>query len=123
MLRTHAHAPCIICRQKHDTSRLDQLRKIKRACHGLERTPVNDHHIKFNFGTHKRCSYGISCEELHVRRNEESRLEQQLHSDLIAIALSDNNKKYNEILHLLRGHFPAVYHQMEQLRAKKGKES
>ena len=112
--------PCMMCHDKNNSHTESKLRRMEMMLREVE--PVEDSSYlrrhSFNWSIHHRCKYGISCNDLRnadIRCNDIAR---RLEDKLVAVAMSDDNQLYFEMLQMLRGDFPNIYHSMEILRAQ-----
>lgn len=114
-------APCIVCHNKGDQLMLNSLRRIKDICDRSDapKVDIRKSSIRyFQWGIHSRCQYGLPCNELDSFDNECKNIVRHIEERMIQIAMAnDNDSEYHNILELLRGDFPAVYHGMERIRA------
>ena len=116
----HANSPCFICHNKNgDTMMKSKLENMLERCEHLNITPSKEH-IRFNWGIHSHCRYGIHCDSLHRFDIECNRIAERLTPYLITIAKESAHDmqmkaEYHEMYEKCRGDFPAVCHALERL--------
>ena len=109
-------SPCLVCKQKRDTSKLNHLRRLLRD---LEHLSVDKqvYSHRFNWRNHSRCRYGLHCSDLNQYDCECDGLCRQLDPYLEAVAMDKNNTRdYTLILRSCQGYYPQVYHEVVVLR-------
>ena len=113
---------CMICRQ-HDNYR-DKLNRIEQfiRTHNVKPNIDNIQNIHYQWFHHQHCQYGISCPKINRMNIDNDHTARQLEPFITSIASSGDSKMVHELLQLLRGDYPAVYHTVETLyhKSKKG---
>lgn len=108
---------CTMCRQKQHNSKLMQLRLIQSTIkrHNVNKDNIYLLHNVFSWQIYDRCKSGLQCDILNRQHKESLRIVNDIEPYLIAISISDDEKLYHDILHLMRGYFPSIYTTMERL--------
>lgn len=115
---------CAVCHQKNNSSKLNQLRLIKTIIQNnkVSIDNISIRHRIFSWYINDNCRFGVPCTIINRQNMESKRIAHELEPYLVAIAtnsyeISHGNKDmlYHDILRLLSGHFPNIYHSMEQL--------
>lgn len=111
--------PCAICHEKHNSSTLEQLKRIREFLSRHDLTEVvksNGVYIMAAFihSTHHHCSYGLHCAELSAITHEANNIVREIENNVIAYVQMANKGELQELLLLLQGYFPQVYVAVER---------
>lgn len=113
------HTPCMICHEKHNSSTVEQLKRIREFLSRYDLTEVvkpNGVYIMAAFmnSTHHHCSYGLHCTELSAMTHEANNIIREIENNVIAYVQTADRGELQELLLLLQGYFPQAYVAVER---------
>ena len=106
---------CMSCTYQRRGRKVQAMQRISEI---LNRFNLNrpERITRFNWGNVESCKVGIStCDKIEANKREFNRYAEELNNLLSAFAENPKPNTYHDILQYLRGNFPAVYVQFEQL--------
>lgn len=113
------NTPCMVCKQKNDTYLYYQLDSLYRDLRNTIQ-PVESRE-RFNWYNNIKCKYGLQCNDLNMYNNKLNRLCEELTPYLVAVAQSNESNRtelLQRCLRVLRGNYPNVYRQLEQMYSR-----
>ena len=112
--------PCAICREKNNSSSLEQLKRIREF---LERNVDKDIDSMeadeagiarvFMHSTHNHCRYGLTCQSLSNMTIEANNIAIMIENKIAAFVQNADKAKLHELLSLVQGYFPQAYVMIE----------
>lgn len=107
---------CQLCRQTDHAG--DKLRQIENFIRKTRIQPVKINNYRYDWFSEARCRYHIPCNKLNSYNRENDRIEKHIEPYITAIAESGNKTLIHELLNLLRGDYPSVYHMVDIISHK-----
>ena len=124
MIKAVGANPCMICRQKNNSSTLHNLQNLKRVLDPIEALPDMSYLQKnpIHWGVVYKCRYGMpKCSDLMRMDRDSERLIAEIEPKLLRVGMFCDDDMYYLVLRNLRGEFSAVYTWLERYRALKYK--